>query len=114
MKLQSVVKELGLKVRTGADRLDVEVTGGYVGDLLSDVIANGREGNVWITRQIHQNIVAVATLKELAGIVIVAGNEPAEDTQRKAAQEGIPVLVSDLPCFETAGRIYRLIAGMND
>ncbi len=114
MNLESIVKTLNLKVRSGTDKLETEVKGGYVGDLLSDVIANSKEGDIWITRQVHQNIVAVATLKELAAIVLVSGCEPAQDTQQKASAEGVPILVSSLPAFETAGRIYRLIAGAND
>ncbi|MDD5712911.1 MAG: serine kinase, partial [Smithellaceae bacterium] len=64
---------------------------------------------VWITRQIHQNIVAVASLKDLAGISIVSGCEPAADTVDKAAQEGIPLLVSELPAFELVGKVYDLL-----
>lgn len=110
MDLGFIVKNLNLIVRSGSGNLAVEVTGGYVGDLLSDVIANSKKGDIWVTRQVHQNIVAVATLKELAGIVLVDNNEPARETLEKAAQENIPVMVSQVPCFETAGRIYQLIA----
>jgi hypothetical protein len=110
MKLDFIVEHLNLKVRSGSQNLTVEVTGGYVGDLLSDVIANSKQGDVWITRQVHQNIVAVATLKDLAGIILVGNNEPAAETLEKAVLENIPVLVSELGCFETAGKIYRLIA----
>lgn len=109
MKLLTVVELLNLKVKSGEDRLNAEVRGGYVGDLLSDVMANSREGDLWITRQIHQNIVAVASLKDLAGIVLVQGAEPAADTLEKASRENIPLMVADLPAFEVAGRIYRLI-----
>ncbi len=110
MELGSIVKSLNLTVRSGSQNLAVEVTGGYVGDLLSDVIANSKRGDIWITRQVHQNIVAVATLKELAGIILVGNNEPARETLEKAVQEAVPILVSKLPGFETAGRIYQLIA----
>jgi hypothetical protein len=110
MELGSIVKDLNLVVRSGAQNLAVEVKGGYVGDLLSDVIANSKQGDIWVTRQVHQNIVAVATLKDLAGIILVDNNEPARETLERAVQENVPVLVSKLPCFETAGRIYQLIA----
>ena len=53
------------------------VEGGYVSDLLSDVIAGAQEGDLWVDLQIHQNIVAVAVLKDLAGILIVGGRNPA-------------------------------------
>jgi predicted transcriptional regulator len=108
--LASIVKALDLKVRSGEDKLNTEVRGGYTGDLLSDVMANSKEGDLWVTRQVHQNIVAVASLKDHAGIVLVQGSEPAKDTLEKARKEGIPILVSDLPGFETAGRIYNLLS----
>ena len=109
MDLESIVKALNLKVRSGDDKLKTEVRGGYAGDLLSDVMGNSREGNIWVTRQVHQNIVAVASLKDHAGIVLVQGCEPARDTLEKAVKEGIPIMVSDLPSFEVIGRIYHLL-----
>ena len=109
MDLESIIKALNLKVRTGNDKLNTEVRGGYAGDLLSDVMGNSKEGNIWVTRQIHQNIVAVASLKDHAGIVLVQGAEPAPDTLEKAAKEGIPIMVSDMPGFEVIGKIYNLL-----
>jgi hypothetical protein len=109
MDVQSIVKELDLSVKCRPDRLGVEVAGGFVGDLLSDVMANSSAGNLWITRQTHQNIIAVASLKDHAGIIIVQGAEPEADTLEKASAEGIPVMVSGLQAFELVGRIYRLL-----
>jgi hypothetical protein len=109
MNLETIVQALQLRVKSGGDRLAVEVRGGYVGDLLSDVMANSREGDLWITRQIHQNIVAVASLKDLAGIILVRGAEPAADTLEKAVRENIPLFMADLPAFEMAGRIYQML-----
>ena len=109
MQLDALAGELGLKVRCAEGNLKREVRGGYVGDLLSDVMANGKEGDIWITRQVHQNIVAVASLKDLAGIILIQGSEPAPDTAAKANAEGIPILVTDLPAFEIVGKIYKLI-----
>ena len=111
MMLKEVVDRLHLTVRCAGNQLDQVVTGGYAGDLLSDVIANSKAGNVWITMQIHPNIVAVAVLKELAGIIIVHGRQPAEDTLKRGGEEKVPIFVSDLPAFETIGRLYSLIDG---
>jgi len=108
MKLKEIVEKLGLTVIVGQDKLENEVTGGYASDLLSDVIANSKEGNLWITLQTHQNIIAVATLKELSGIVIVNNREPDEETVKKAEQEKIPLLTSKLTTFEIAGKLYEL------
>ncbi len=109
MDIATIAKELNLKVVSASDKMTNNVTGGYTGDLLSDVMANSHEGDIWITRQVHQNIVAVATLKEHAGIILVNSCEPAKDTLEKAIQEHVPILVSDLPAFELTGRIYNLL-----
>lgn len=107
--VKTVVQKLGLKPECCADRLDAEVCGGYVGDLLSDVMGNSEKGQLWVTRQVHQNIVAVAVLKELAGIIIVQGAVPDQETLRKAAAEGVPLLCTPLSAFEVVGRIHRLL-----
>jgi len=110
MNLKEIAAALNLKVVSGEDKLADEVRGGYVGDLLSDVMANSNEGDLWITRQIHQNIVAVASLKDHAGIILIQGCHPAAETLDKARKEGIPIMVTDMPGFEVIGKIYNLIA----
>lgn len=108
MTLREVAKALSLDVRTGKDQLDTEVKGGYASDLLSDVIAGAKDGDVWITLQIHQNIVAVAFLNNLAGIIIVGGREPDPQTIEKADDQDVVVMVSSLPAYELAGRLYEM------
>jgi len=108
MKLQEIIDSLSLKVETPAADINREVTGAYVSDMLSDVMGNAKDGFLWITLQIHLNIVAVASLKGLAGIILVNNRVPAEDTLKKALQENIPIMSSPLPSFELVGRLYAL------
>lgn len=113
MKLSEIMQRLQLEVIAGGGSLLREVNGGYASDLLSDVIANAREGDLWVTLQTHQNIIAVASMKELAGIVLVNAREPEVDTLEKAREEDVPLLVSPLPAFELIGRLYKLgVSGM--
>ena len=108
MKLQEIVDNLSLEVKAASSKLTKEVSSGYVSDLLSDVIANTKEGSVWVTLQTHINIVAVASLRGLSGIILANGKKPDEDTIKKAEDEGIPIMVSQLPAFEIVGRLYAL------
>lgn len=108
MKLTELVQNLNLGVRSARENLGREVTGGYASDLLSDVLANSEPGNLWITLQIHQNIVAVASMKDLAGIILVNAREPEQDTVEKAEAENIAIMVTELPTFELVGRLYGL------
>ncbi len=109
MKIKEIIEELKLKALAGEENLDVDVAAGYTSDLLSDVIANSREGSLWITLQIHQNIIAVAKLKDLAGIIIVNNREPDAETLKKANEEKVPVLCSKEMAFEISGKLYALI-----
>ena len=108
MTLRDILKEILMEVRTAEANLDREVKGGYVSDLLSDVMANSKEGDLWVTLQVHQNIIAVATLNDLAGIAISNKREPETETIEKANKEGIPILISPLSGFELVGRLYRM------
>ena len=108
MKIKDIIKALDLRIISGEELIERKVTGGYAGDLLSDVLGNSKEGNIWITLQIHQNIIAVASSKELSGIIIVNGRKPEEETLMRAKEEKIPIMVSDLLTFEIAGRLYEI------
>jgi predicted transcriptional regulator len=108
MTLGEIVKALNLSVQTGSEDLERTIAGGYVSDLLSDVIAGAKEGDLWVTLQLHPNIVAVAFLNNLAGIVIVGGREPDTETLRKAKEQGVPIMLTPMRSYEVAGKLYEM------
>ena len=109
MKMNDVVRSLSLEVKTTKGDLGREVTGCYISDLLSDVMANAREGELWITLQTHPNIVAVVSLKNLAGIIITNKRTPEEDTLKKAEDEGITIATSPSSTFEVGGMLFKML-----
>lgn len=112
MRLSDLIGELKLQVLCGERFLDREVLRGYASDLMSDVIAHGKSGDIWLTMQIHMNVVAVAAMREVAAVVMSGGRRPPDDVLSKADEQEVVILSSDLPTFEIAGRIYRLgVAG---
>ncbi len=109
MKIADLVSKLNLTVFSGGKGLSRKVKGGYASDLLSDVMGNAKEGQVWITLQTHKNVMAVASLKDLAGIILVKGAIPEHETIIKSDEEDIPVLGTDDETFIIAGEIYNLL-----
>jgi predicted transcriptional regulator len=109
MTVQELVDKLGLKVFGGSQGLKNEITGGYVSDLLSDVMGNADAGYLWITLQTHKNVMAIASLKDLAAILLVNDNEPENDTLAQSNEEGIPLLGTSMGAFKITGKIYELI-----
>jgi serine kinase of HPr protein (carbohydrate metabolism regulator) len=109
MQVIDLVNKLNLNVFAGKKGLDREVTTGYVSDLLSDVMGNSEAGSVWITLQTHKNTMAIASLRDLAAIILVNSQEPEEDTAEQSNEEGIPILGTTLPTFEITGKLYELL-----
>ncbi len=98
--MQNVLEKSNFTLLNESSDLSQEVSGGYAGDMLSDVNANGRKNNIWITMLTHPNAISVASLKDFAGIVITGGIQPADDFIRRADEEGIPVLFTELSSYE--------------
>lgn len=111
MKVFELVEKYNLKVFAGRESLNKEITGGYASDLLSDVMGNASENEVWITLQTHQNVIAIASLMDLAAVILVKGLEPDKDTLAHSEEEGIPLLGTGYTTFEMAGRLYADLNG---
>ncbi|QTA87404.1 DRTGG domain-containing protein [Desulfonema magnum] len=109
MIVKELTDQLELQIAAGEKGLSREVLDGYCGDLLSDVMGRAPEGCIWLTVQGHQNILAIAVLREMAAIIIVGGHTPDEDTRQKADEEGIPILLWPKSAFELAGRLWAII-----
>jgi hypothetical protein len=108
MKLKDLAERLGWELRTRNVPVEAQVKTGYASDLLSDVLANSIEGDLWVTRQTHLNIVAIAVMRDLSGILISSGAEPDPETLGKAAEKMVPIFRTTLPTFEVVGRLYQL------
>ncbi|MDD4848024.1 MAG: DRTGG domain-containing protein [Bacteroidales bacterium] len=109
MTVKELAEKLNLTIYCGESGLNKEIAGGYTSDLLSDVMGNCNAGNVWVTLQTHKNIMAIASLKELAAIVLVKGFKPEPETIEKSNEDEMPILGTDLQTFEITGKIYELI-----
>ncbi|MBQ5494453.1 MAG: serine kinase [Bacteroidales bacterium] len=109
MKVKELVEKLNLKVLSGEKGLDREIDGCYISDLLSDVMGNAMEGNIWITLQTHKNVMAVASLKEMSCIILVKNLMPNDETIEQSNDEDLPILQTNLPTYEIAGLVYNLL-----
>ena len=107
MNVKELIDQFNLTVVAGQNGLDRQIQGGYCGDLLSDVMGNAPIGCIWLTVQTHQNIVAVAILREMAAIVLSGGQEPDQETVEKANEEGIPILLWADTAFDLAGQVFQ-------
>ncbi|HMA59031.1 MAG TPA: DRTGG domain-containing protein [Halanaerobiales bacterium] len=107
MQLKEITESLHLEVLNEAD-LTKEVKGCYIGDLLSNVMARAREGDIWVTIQGHQNIVAVALLADAAAVVVAEEAEVDEKSIKRADEKDVNLLRSKLSAYELAQEFTKM------
>jgi hypothetical protein len=105
--MNEAMKAVGLTSLTDSP-MQENFTGIYIGDLLSLVMAKAKKGNIWLTVQTHLNVIAIATLLELACVIIVEGQIVEEAVISKAKEEGVILLSSDLSAYELALKLTNL------
>lgn len=88
---------------------DTKLTGAYTSDLLSDVMANARDGGALITIQAHRNTVAVATLVNISVIVVCNSRPLPEDMLEAARNENIAVIRTKENQFTVSGKLYNAL-----
>lgn len=109
MNLQQIIEKLELNVLTELrDFTGITPQGGYTSDLLSCVMAGAKNGNLWVTLQAHLNIVAVASMLEVAAVIITENAQPDEATIAKANEQGIILLSTPRFSYEICGSLWEL------
>ncbi len=88
---------------------DREINGAYCCDLLSWVMGRAKADDVWITIMSNSNIVAVASLADVATVLLAEGVVLDENVKQIAEAKGINVLSSDKPTYELATELSSFL-----
>ncbi len=99
MKIKQLVGHKDFKLISKTDDLERGISGIECCDLLSWVMANGKEDEAWVTVQIHSNIVAVATLLDFSCIIVPENIEVGADVLEKASEEGVAMFSTSLDAY---------------
>ncbi len=106
--LEEIVKKLGLEAVSSVPMANRAVTGGYAADLLSCAMKGAKKDYLWVTLQSHLNVVAVASLLNLAGVIVTEGHRPDPETIARAEQEKVPLIVTPKTTFTVVGELTSL------
>jgi len=98
---------LAIKATPLTSTIGVNITGCYISDLLSDVLAHAQPGVLWATIQIHRNVVSVAATKDIAAVLFTCGRQPDASIIAEAEEEGIALLTTPLTTYEVAGKLWE-------
>ncbi len=106
MTIEALAQATGAEVLTKTVDLSREAACGFSCDLLSWVMAHGQADMAWVTVQTHMNVIAVATLHDMACVIIPEGNSMPADVLAKAEEEGVAVLASPKGAYELCGLMW--------
>jgi len=101
MKVSDFASKMNFKVFSMGDP-DREINGAYCGDLLSWVMGNAEENNIWITIMSNINVAAVAEMTDISCIILCESVVPDKNLEEKAKADGLNLFSTDLSAYECA------------
>jgi len=104
MTTQDLIERVGLKPLSRFTARDV--SGVFISDMVSDVMAHAKPGNLWLTLQTHKSIVPAANLVDVAAIVITGSKDVPQETIDLASKYDIALLSSELSTFDLVGSLH--------
>jgi predicted transcriptional regulator len=104
MTTQELINKIGLVPLSKFESRSV--AGVFVSDMLSDVMAGAKSGNLWLTVQTHKSIVPAANLVDVSAVIITGGKEVPQETIDLASKYNIAIFSSKLPTFELVGELF--------
>ena len=105
MTTHDIVEKIGLKPLSKFEHRNVN--GVFVSDMISDVMAGAKSGNLWLTVQTHKSIVPAANLVDVSAIIITSGKEVPQETVDLASKYDIAILSTELPTYDVVGKLYQ-------
>jgi len=107
MRLREIIETLHATVILNKLGEDVEVERGRAADLMSDVLVRVKPGALLLTGLTTPQSIYMAEMADAVVVCFVRGKTPGEETLRLAEQKGLVLLSTDLPMYESCGRLYR-------
>lgn len=109
MTVKNLIDSGSFEVLNSGDSTEREIGSVYCCDLLSIAMGHAPSGCAWVTVMGNMNTLAVASLTDTAVVVMGEGIMPDENAMKKAKEQGITVLKSTKPVFETALLIHGML-----
>lgn len=106
MKLKKVKDVLNAEILVGEDKLDREVFLACGCDLMSDVLRFAKEDVVLLTGLTNQHVLRTAEMANIHCLIFVRSKVPNQEMLKEAQEMGMIILTTELPLYESCGRLY--------
>ena len=106
MQIKEIENILECKNHTDEELLLRDIQYCYATDMMSDVLKSCKIGSLLITGLVNQQIIQIAEIMDLKGILFVSGKVPGDEIIEKANEKNLPMLTTEKQLFEACGILY--------
>ena len=106
MRLDEAHRILEAEVFAGDNLHAIEVEMGCGADLMSDVLSFVKKDALLLTGLTNVQVIRTCEMAEVVAICFVRGKKPTAQTVMLARKQGLPLLATHIPMFESCGRLY--------
>jgi len=113
MELFNILDKMELNTIAGRADPARQAKGVFVSDMLSDVMSQVPRDYIWVTNQVHENVIAIAYFRHLAAVILTCDHQPDADLVARAEEKGVLLLGCSADAFEIAGRLWQMGFAVN-
>lgn len=107
MKISEIAEKIGVEAVYEPKDGDIDIKKGYCCDLMSEVMGRAEADSIWVTVHTNMNVLAVASMLDLKGVIISEGHKVDESFINRAKEEGIALFYSEENSFLISGKLYE-------
>lgn len=107
MTIKEITSLLKARVLTNEDSTDLNFDSAFSSDMMSDVLAYGRDQALLLTGLLNQQVIRTAEMVDMRCVIFVRGKNPGEDILSLAREKGIAVISTGYGLFTASGILYE-------
>lgn len=108
MELNTIIKELNARVKTGSQFLHRDVEYAFASDLMSDVLTVDKEDILLITGLANLQTIRTAEMADIRYIIFARDKKINSDIENLAIENDMVLIESKYSIFKVSGILYNL------
>ena len=107
LSLKRTIELLEADILVSNGNLDQGIGSVISSDLISDILMYLEEDALLLTALVNQQIIRVADMIDIAGIVFVMGKTPEKSMIEMAEEKNVAISVTEKTLYEASGDLYE-------
>lgn len=107
MKLRRILQLLEAENYGKEEHLERDISCAFGSDLISDILMCTKEATILLTGLTNPQIIRLADMIDLQGIIFVRGKRPNPELVKMAKERDLPMISTKLTLFKSSGILYN-------